>query len=265
MPLVPPSNRREKLYICGPAGGGKTTTALSIAYWAFQSKDPRKFLFLDFDDSLGDLLLDERYKGMHEADGGNCYLFTPDRKWEEWRAMMDKVLGMAERGDFIVGDMIGRGWRLVQDWEARVARDTTRNQTILDAAKGGAKGWDLFRETNWAVVNSEWEDFIQPSLLSSEANLLFTTEQQDIGGEAKRGEAADTSNMRREFGRYVPKGQKELPFQVRSVLRVDRLARGRVLFTLKDRARKELDGETMPDFFLTYMKEIAGWGVADAT
>lgn len=52
--------------------------------------------------------------------------------------------------------------------------------------------------------------------------------------------------------------------QCRSYIRLQRLARGRVMFTLKDRARKEMSGDDMkPDYFKGYMTSIAGWSVGE--
>lgn len=78
MPLIEPQgNRREKLVLCAKAGVGKTTAALSIAYWAWKANDPRKFWFLDFDDAAGDLLLDAKYDGIN-----NIEIITPANEWE---------------------------------------------------------------------------------------------------------------------------------------------------------------------------------------
>lgn len=262
MPLVEPSRngtiRREKLELCGGAGVGKTTAALSIALWAHRSGDARKFHFLDFDDSLGDLLMDPAY-----AELDNIVEYPASMTWEEWLEAAEKATASAQRGDWIIGDMIGRGWRVVQEWEAREARGTTRKESLLTAAKAGKTGWDLTRETNWPVVNAAWDEFIKPLLLASPAHLFFTTEVQDIGSEAQRKESPDVTAARREFGRFIPVGQKHLPYQMRSVLRLDRMARGRVLYTLKDRAREEMQATDMKDFFLDYCCKVAGWKYED--
>lgn len=173
-----------------------------------------------------------------------------------------KVVENAQRGDWIIGDMIDRGWKLVQSWESETVRKKSSAEEKLTAAKEGKTGWDLFKDTNWIVVNSQWDLFIKPLLLSSPAHLFFTTEEQDLG-EGRSNDPADVKNARQAFGRYKPAGQKSIPYQVRSILRMDRLARGRVLYTLKDRARKELNGETCTDLFLCYLRDIGGWGMTE--
>lgn len=260
MPLLPPnpdSPRREKIYLCGGPGTGKTTAALSAAFWSWKAGDPAKFYFLDFDDSLGDLLLDPRYKGID-----NIIEIPVGPDWEDWTAAAEKAM-QAQQGDWIVGDMIGRGWRVVQEWESRVARSSTRAADQLKAVQSGAKGWDLFRDINWVLCNAEFDQFIKPLLLRSRAHLFFTTEQKDLGAESRSNEPQSIKEARKEFGRYLPEGQKHIPFQMRSVLRIDRLARGRVLYTLKDRAREEMNGIDCPDFFQAYLKPN-GWEITSS-
>lgn len=256
MPLIEPSLRREKLAVCGPAGVGKSSSILSVAFWAWQSEDTRKFWYMDFDDSAGDLLLDKKYQGIN-----NIEVIETAYDWNSWMTASEKVVANAKRGDFIVGDMIDRGWPLVQSWEGEEVRGVDSADEKLALAKKGKSGWELFSNTNWQLVNSQWQKFSRPMLLSSPAHIFFTTEMKDLGSEGRGNEPDNIKNARRDFGRYSLSGQKSIPYQMRSVLRLDRLARGRVLYTLKDRARDELVGDDCKDFFTDYMKRVAGWTV----
>lgn len=259
MPLVEPSVRREKIVVCGQAGVGKSTCALSIAYWAHLSGDKRRFWYLDFDDSAGDLLLDKKYSDMT-----NIEILTPPYDWDAWLAAAKKVIENAQSGDFIVGDMIDRGWPLAQEWESTTLRGKDRTDEQIAAAKEGRTGWELFRDTNWTIVNGQWNNLIKPMMLQSPAHILLTTEVKDLGGEARGNEPQNVKDARVEFGRYLPAGQKSLPYQARSVLRIHRLARGRVLSTLKDRARREMKADECPDFMTSYMRDVAGWAITDS-
>lgn len=253
MPLSEPSERREKILLCAGAKTGKSTAMLSVAFWSWKSGDPRKFYIVDFDDAIPDLLLDPKYEGMD-----NYELMSVGPDWEEWLTTSDEVTQKAQKGDWIFFDMVDRGWRTVQEWYSLTVNKQSRAQMLLSAAKEGKTGWDLSRGIEWSVVNAQWDAFIKPPLLASKAHLFFTSEITDLGSD---GGTADQKKDRREFGRYKPAGQKNLPYQVRSILRMERLARGRVLYTLGDRARKELNGDEMTDFFQVYLKGVAGWGI----
>lgn len=258
MGLVRPTSRREKILLYGPTKVGKTSAWLSIAWWAWKSGDHMKFWIMDTDDAVGDVILDEKYNEM-----GNLEVFIVDETdWAGYETTAATIRDNCKPGDWIVIDFADRAWKAVQNWATQETKQKSRDETMLEAAKKGAEGWDLFREIPWPVVNSRYDSFIKPLLLQTPGvDLFFVCAQKDIGAEGKGKESDDVKRARREFGRYIPGGQKDLPYQSRSVLRLDRLARGRVLYTAGDRARKELAGDLMNDFFTTYLRGVAGWTI----
>lgn len=264
MPLVEPGNGklREKILLLAPGKAGKTSSYLSIAWWAFKSGDTRKFFIVDTDLAVRDVLNEPKYDGMLAEDGGNLHIFEVV-DWVEYQEASRKILAEAVKGDWIVIDFITHAWSAVQEDFVLDAAGMTLGQSLSLAGKKGLSGWDMYSvDLNWVSVNGAYFDFIKPLLLKSRAHMFMVAEQNEINEKAKKLSEKDREHLR-EFGKYAAKGQKALPYQCRSYLRLQRLARGRVLFTLGDRARTELNGETMkPDFFSAYLKSIAGWSIS---
>lgn len=268
MPLIEPEvlkgrpPLREKLLIIGAGGAGKTSIPLNIAWWAKQSEDTRQFYYMDTDDeAVLHTLNEEKYEGLLAEDGGNVHI-TSVINWDDYVAFSQKAVANAKQGDFIVLDFITHAWTAAQEGFLQDAAGKTRGEVLYEAGVGGASGWDMFKtEFNWNAINGSYFDFIKPILLKSKAHVIMLAEEEQINTDAKN-ITADNAEHAAQFGKWKAVGQKKLPYQCRSYLRVQRLARGRVLHTLKDRARRELKGETMsPDFVTAYLRGVAGWGV----
>jgi hypothetical protein len=281
LPLVEPKDAagnflREKLLVIAGAGGGKTTAWLSIAHWAFISGDTRKFYVLDTDDEAVLHVLNEpKYHGMlysHNGvihnEGGNLIIHSA-YSWDQYREFANmedfnkSIIGSAMLGDFIVVDFMSHSWAAAQDGYLRDAVDKTRDKALYEAGVSGASGWDMFKtDFNWNAINGSFYSFSKAILLQSRAHVFMTAEEEEI--QDSRNMAPDAKEHVAQFGRYKGSGlQKKVVFQCRSYLRIQRLARGRVLHTLKDRARPEYNGDDMkPDFFSMYLKG-AGWTITD--
>lgn len=278
MPLIDPGTLREKILFIASAGGGKTTAALSIAWWAFVSGDKRKFYWLDTDDEAVLHVMNEpKYDGMLHSvngevvnEGGNVIVWSA-YEWPEYQRFSNQmtwdtsIAAKAKPGDWIVIDFITHAWTAAQEGFLHDAANRTRGDVLYQAGAAGKSGWEMFSEDfNWNAINGSYYDFIKPMLLRSRAHVFMTAEEEVIQENAKN-LTPDAKEHLAQFGKYKAVGQKKLPYQCRSYLRTQRLARGRVLFTLKDRARQEFNGETItPDFFGFYLKGAAGWGVSDS-
>lgn len=260
MPLVEPSNRREKIVLVAPAKQGKTSAWLSIAWWAFKSGDQRKFFVIDTDQAVLDVMDEPKYEGMLAEDGGNIH-HTEVVGWDEYVEAGDKIMSQVTRGDWIVIDFLSHAWPAVQEDYTLSRAGKTRGETLSQAGKRGLSGWDMYKEDfNWSAINGEYFDWLQPINLKSGAHLFFTAEQDEIRESGNMTE--DAKNHLRDFGKYKAVGQKKIAYNCRSYLRLQRLARGRVLYTLGDRAREEMSGMDMsPDFFKSYLEKVAGWKV----
>lgn len=276
MPLKQPGFLREKTLLIGGAGTGKTTAWLSIAWWAFLSKDTRTFYVLDTDDEAVLQVMNEpRYDGMLRSfngetynEGGNVVIYSA-YNWDDYMRFSDKmtweksIASQAQPGDFIVIDFVSHLWVAAQDGYVHDAANKTRGSALREAGVAGLSGWDMYKQDfNWNAINGSYFDVLLPILLQSRAHVFMTAEEDQINVNNPKLSDADKAHL--QFSTWKAVGQKKLPYQCRSYLRMQRLARGRVLTTNgKDRARKEFDGDTCEDFFQMYMVGAAGWEVVD--
>jgi hypothetical protein len=249
---------------------------LSIAWWAFLSGDTRKFYVLDTDDEAVLHVMNEpKYDGMLHSfngeihnEGGNIILWSA-YEWDEYERFSTydnwekSIAAKAKKGDWIIIDFVTHVWTAAQEGFLHDAVNKTRGKVLSDAGKAGLEGWDMFKtDFNWNAINGAYYDFIKPILIKSRAHVFLAAEEEPINLDAKK-LADELKEHGAQFGKWKAVGQKKLAYQCRSYLRVQRLARGRVLHTNgKDRARKELSGADMkPDFFSAYLRDIAGWKV----
>lgn len=276
MPLIEPGNGRlrEKIGLIAPAGAGKTSAALSIAWWAKQADDTRSFYICDTDDeAVMHVLNEDKYDGMvhsmHSWNSdkesfdeevieptGNIHVFSCPA-WDQMEGFSRYVMKHAVKGDWIIIDFISHWWPAVQTAFLLDATNRTREEVLYEAGVKGKTGWTMFEDINWNAVNAKYFGATKCIFVENRAHLLVTGEENAIqeGGKMSDQQKEHTA----QFGRFSIKGQKALPYQFRSYLRMQRLARGRVLYTLKDRARQEYNGETIaPDFFTFYLA-ANGW------
>lgn len=276
MPLVEPVNLsghflREKILLTAPGKVGKSSSWASIAWWAFHSGDTRIFYVLDTDDEAVLQVLNEaKYAGMLRSvngelvnEGGNIVLFGVDR-WPDYKSSMEKVAAETRRGDWIIVDFITHAWSEVQEDYLRSEKGKSKATAMLDADRAGLSGWDAFKlDYNYQVINPNYFEWFKSFTVQTDAHIFLVAEQDEIQENSKK-LTDDAKDHLQKFGKYKAIGQKKLPYQCRTFLRMSRVARGRLLYTQGDRARKELDGdECRPDFMTAYMKNIAGWTITD--
>ena len=71
---------------------------------------------------------------------------------------------------------------------------------------------------------------------------------------------AQTKEMYGRFG-MKPVGNKHLGYQARTVLLFQRFGEQRVMTTVKDRERVELQGAPIGDFSISYLKTVGNWAL----
>lgn len=274
MPLVEPDALREKILLIAPGKVGKTTSWASIAWWAHISKDPRSFFVFDTDDeAVLHVLNESKYDGMlRSVNGevvnpeGNIVLYTVN-KWDSYLEALDKILPQiryeGNRRDWIVVDFITHAWAEVQEAFLRDEVNKTKSEAMRDAYRAGLSGWDMFRtDYNYQVINPMYFEWFKAITVESRCHVFLCAEQDEIPENANR-LSQDQKDHLQKFGRFKAIGQKKLPYQCRSYLRMQRLARGRVLTTQGDRARKEFDNDEVKDFMQDYLVGAAKWKVVD--
>lgn len=252
VPLVPPSGSpREKILVYGDAKRGKTSSWLSIATLYQQTETPGTFWVIDTDDAMERMLSG---RGLKNVD------VFPARKWAQYREGAERAVSSAETGDWIVVDFIDRAWEKVRDWYLAEINDETPDQYFLrmkkelkDAGRGGKKNrMSLYDEIDWDVVKPEYAAFIEPLLYDTKAHLFFVCEEKAVW---KEGKPTDKTK---------PGGNTGLPFQVHSVILLDKLKRGYTMNNVMwgDRERPAVENETYTSFAMQYLVAVAGWSIA---
>lgn len=220
---------------------------------------------MDTDDqSVLQVLSDEKYKGLLAEDGGNVHV-TSVYEWDDYQKFSDQTAKVVKKGDFIVLDFVSDIWSEAQDDFVRAfsrentGRERSKDELMIEAGIKNKQGWDMWKEIdmNWNAVNSAYRLFTKPLLVQGPAHVIMVAKGEKIQEGGKMTD--DAKEHVAQFGSYKARGQKGLAYECRSFIRVQRLARGRVLYTLKDRARKEFSGETMTDFFQSYLVGAGKW------
>lgn len=251
MPLRPPKGLDpEKILVYGGYKVGKTSAWLSIAEMYKQTNTPGTFYCIDTDNAMRRMLWNR------ELD--NVVVYTAN-EWSEYREAGAKVYANAQAGDWIVVDFIDRAWEEVRNWYLMEINDETPEEYFLRKkkelkaeGKGGKKSkLSLYDEIDWDIVKPEYNSFIKPFVVKTDAHLFFVCEEKDVW---KDGKPSDKTK---------PGGHGGLPFQVHSLVRLDRLARGYIMNNDVggDRQREKLVNETYESFALTYLCRIGGWTI----
>lgn len=261
MPFTPPiGSPPESILGYGEAKVGKSSAHLSIAEMYLRTNTPGTFYIIDTDNAMDRMLFS---KGLKKEQGGNVEVLKAIG-WEQYREASDKAVALAEPGDWIVVDFVDRAWTAVRNWyfdefleEAPEQYFIRKKKELVGAGKGGRRNrMALYEDIDWDVVNPEYNAFIQPLIgihpkVNNKGHLFMVCEEKDVWKDGKP--SGDTK----------PGGQGGLPYQVHSVIRFDKLARGRIMnnTTYGDRERPELKNEVYESFALSYLGKAAGWSI----
>lgn len=251
MPLMSSRNYRERLLVFGGPATGKTRGAIDIALMSIASGSNAFFHVIDTDDSWMDMA-----DGLIPSDRYRCW---PARNYEAVDAALEVIIKQARKGDWIIFDKAGEMWKFTQQYYLMRAENKTRADTLLDAARKGKKGWDIFREINFSVVNALYDEVMGPLLFETPAHTYLTASASALYDN-------DSKEARDLFGRIgmKPEAQKGLPYQVRTILYLRELPGGtRAISTAKDRERAYLVDAPNKSIVMSYLMPTAGWVVQD--
>lgn len=168
------------------------------------------------DEAVLQVMNEDKYQGLLAEDGGNVHI-TSVVSWDDYQAFSDKAVANAKERDWVVLDFINHVWQQAQDGYQQAAHGRSRDEALYEAGVKGASGWDLFKEAdmNWVVVNSAYNSFIKPILLSTRAHVFMTSEEEQI--QDNRNITPDAKEHLAQFGQWKAAGaQKKLPYQCRT-------------------------------------------------
>lgn len=256
MALVPPlGSPREKILVWGGPKVGKSCSHLSIAELYAATGTPGTFYIIDTDDAMPRMLYRRSLPNV---------VVLPAIGWSEYKAAGDKAVEMAGPEDWVIVDFVDRAWTAVRDWyfdvflaEAPEEYFTRKKKEQIAEGRGGRKNrLGLYEEIDWDVVNPEYNSFIKPLIGTSamkpnlRSHLFLVCEEKDVWEAGKP------------TGATKPGGQAGLQYQVHSLIKLDKVKRGRIMNNVgTDRERPDIENEAYDSFALEYLCKCAGWSM----
>jgi len=269
---------RERNFLYGPPGVGKTHQFFNIAKWHQELGSPARFYGISSDTAYEALICNTEFEGLTNIE------WTDVTDFQDYIDAAKHYHEIVKQGDWVSVDLLDGAWAAAADEYAQgVAKEKGLNIDDLGdlwKEEGGSdypiKGWD------WGIINARYRRFTNRWLLTSRAHLML------VSGEVKLTEPTDKMRAQedaiarrtREMFKHVgtkPMGQKEDPFRWHSVLRVDCRDEGgeirkQQVVTAKERygnrrmwGRRMQNGivrpEPMEDYFMDYLVKTAGWEI----
>lgn len=258
--LRPTKKLREKILLTGAYGTGKSHAWLSIARLSQKTGSPAVFYCIDTDDAI-ERMLAEGFPELENVVVRRAY------QWPEYEAAMEEFLAKARPvsdehpGDWIIVDMIDPAWDETQAHFVRQVFGKDPGDYFL-AIRKQVKSGSLYQEAfdgwkDWPAINRVYFDWISPYVLRSGAHILATAQVEALDVQQEKDKT--TRLLYGEYG-VKPKGQKRLGHQFHTVLWLQQVRQGDWrMTTIKDRARKMLEGVPLKVFPIDYLVRVAGW------
>lgn len=255
---------REKIHAFGQSKVGKSSAALDIALFQHRYNLSPHTYWLDTDgaaDDMAEVMDDIPNLHLYQSYG------TPDTadKWfEEILAYCQEISDRAGPGDLVVFDKSDSAWTVAQ-WAYDILNyQQTQAEIRMDNRLAGKTGWALYSHSKddiskWAVVKAQYQRAIQPLTLTCRGDVFFISEEKKVDSNEK-----DKSRrlMGAQFGGHAPAGEKGLPFQMRSVVRIEFAPNGRRWTSWERLGRKSTEKVEYSEeegFGLSYLTSCAGW------
>lgn len=254
-----PLSSPERILVYGPQGSGKSAKLLDIA----RRVPDAMFRVIDNDYSQScSRLLETSYSDLKNVEPIRC---DPD-DWEELLARVVEAKRVTGQHDWLSVDSMTPTWQAVQNWYTdtvfdkgiedyflmkRIQKEGIRSEGGKEKKSLGAfDGW-----MDWPVINKQYFRKLYNELLSVPGHVWLTAEGDSLSKE----DDGDVLDKFQPFG-LKPVGQKRLGFVPSTVLLLKKRRVGSyVMTTVKDRGREEFEDRELGDFFVDYMKEVAGW------
>lgn len=277
--LAPKSIQPEKILLAGEGGTGKTTAVLDVARRALGPGQTMEIVdteghvavlleaagFTPREIWWGDEKVEENTGSDVSLPGGGSIVLRWTREWEEHRAIKT-AMEARNRGDWVVVDSISHPWSDVQawwisqcskgeefgDWVTRVVGEGR------EAGRRDEGAGEMLRE--WKVINAQWNSYVAKPLLRARAHVVLTAHIKTINPEH------DSKAVKGLWGPFRAKAdtQKQIPYQVRTVIGMDKRQVGRDItwtgLVLKDQGR-DLGEFDVKGFGMDYLKGRGKWEV----
>lgn len=241
----------------GGPGTGKSNNLLAVA------RRISGHVHVIDNDNAYDRMLETDFSGLENVD------VYPSWGWDATFANAKKICEQMERDDWLAVDILSPTWQMVQDWFSEnvygddlatyMLRARQTIQTYNDAQKSkkdevkSLQPFDGYLD--WSVINPQYAKFM--AMLRNCPGHVYCTAEVDAV-DSKR----DDAQVQGLYGAYgvKPRGQKRTGHQFSTILMLLKRKVGEwEMTTIKDRGRREVEGEKVGDFALSYLVRIAGW------
>ena len=252
--MQPKHNLTESILVIGAPGAGKSTAWLSIADLHQKRGSPSRFYVLDSDLAMPRMLA-EGYPHLTNVHA------EPVFTWPEYKSVLHDAIRKVQPHDWLVVDMLDPSWDAVQSYYIEEIFDKDPDEFFLSARKAmkgknlqALDGWK-----DWSVINRLYKTWTNSLIFQSRCHVFCTAKVSPVDTQE------DSKEVRAMFGAYgvKPKGQKDLPYLFHTVLLLNQGAQGGqwVGNTIKDRTRPRWEGQTITNFGLQYLVQVAGWSL----
>ncbi len=250
MKLASPHRAPERILLYGHEGAGKTWC------WFDTAKHTIGNLYvIDTDQTTLPYLESPEF-----ADLESRITYTEPTEFPHYRGFVRKHAPNAQPNDILVVDMVGVTWEDAQKhfsdvvygkelgdfWMAYV------KQLKANDGKGSQSPFDA--NTDWQAIKKPYRQLII-DIVRAPWHVFF------VAGEKQINTRFDATEMQRLYGQkgggMKPDCEKTLGHAARTILRVH----GQRMTTVKDRMRREIQGEKITSFALQYLRGVAGWEI----
>jgi len=266
MPLHPPGNRRERLFIYGQPKTGKSTIYVDIAEWIFKTGGSNRVW-------VGDS--DLAWEAMQPLDGHlNGIVQTRTlNKWDEYDGWLDEANKKAHpnREDWLVLDMVDKLYQRAQEAFYRKRFNKDLDEFFLETTDQATISGDFGK--NWDVINKLYDGAVDrihrfPGhvlVLAPALEVRLPVERRDGSRDSRFADDELTRDTFSGVG-WKPNCRPLLPHIFHTVLFIQNSPSGVRLTSVGDRNRRLLTGESIgvvgktdPQFVVKYLIGVAGW------
>ena len=236
---------REKILVIGAPGSGKSYSGLTIARCF-----PESHCFvLDTDDAIPRMLATEF------SDLKNVTVF-PCVDWPQYLESVVTIGKKAKTGDWLMVDFISQAWSAIQNYYVETVFGESVGDYFLrvrmDAAKNAKKLDTLSGWVDWVPIKANYNDWLRRIKYKLPTHVYAAA-----GVRAPRD--TDEREIKEMFaGGKMPEGEKHLGHEFHTILSAEHLRDGWVMSTIKDRGRKLIERQPVPNFGLGYVIAVAG-------
>ena len=236
---------REKILVMGPPGTGKSYAGLMIARCFPESH----FFALDTDDAIPRMLATE-FTDLKNITVYSCV------DWPQYVNALVAIEKKSKPGDWLMIDLISQAWNAIQNYYV----ETVFNESVgdyflrvrMEAGDNVKRLETLSGWVDWVPIKANYNDWLRRLKYKVSAHIYATAS-------VRAARDADEREIKEMFaGGKLPEGEKHLGHEFHTILSAEHLRDGWVMSTVKDRGRKPMNRQPMPNFGLGYAIAVAG-------